>query len=449
MKTYLKGFNSKADSVISELMTIEDALSHKAGMSGLDALWLGADSYMPLKRNMAVSIANLLPIQQSFRSGFVYNNSLYSLAGVAVEAMASDTRSTTWEALMREKILEPLGLSKTFSTTAEACQQDNCAVPYMATPDGDPSSISYPEYSEQSFGSPAVGIWSCLEDMLKWAGALLADYQTTVQLQSSPDTTSPSLKNIKKLFGPHTILDKQSVYEQSYGLGVFRQMTPAQLGYIAGNRFYLGDKMPLLGTSSPHILSISHSGNVPGFTTSFYLFPDQQSAIVVLGNAISLGDTPDMVAQQLTQSVLDLKPRVDLVAAAQQCTVEYVTWFQSMRQRWKDEQELGTPSIVSEELVGVYTLVDIDYEIFVEEDENGKLWLLLNNVESQRFKLEHYHYNVFSYLPDTYDEYLSRCLISWWELKMFFLSFKQDANGHVVAVEWAVDGVTPIAIEKR
>lgn len=274
--------------------------------------------------------------------------------------------------------------------------------------------------------------------------------KTTVQLQSSPDTASPSFKNVNKLFGPHTILDKQSVYEQSYGLGVFRQMTPAQLGYIAGNRFYLGDKMPLLGTSSPHILSISHSGNVPGFTTSFYLFPDQQSAIVVLGMAISLGDTPELVAQQLTQSVLDLKPRVDLVAAAQKCTVEYVTWFQSMRQRWKDEQGLSTSSIVSEELVGVYALVDIDYGIFVEE-KDGKLWILLNNVESQRFKLEHYHYHVFSLFSCLirYDEYLSRCLISWWELKMFLLSFKQDADGHVVAVEWAVDGVTPIAFEKK
>ena len=318
----------------------------------------------------------------------------------------------------------------------------------MAKPDGDPSSVSYPEYSEQSFGSPAVGIWSCLEDMLKWAGALLAGYQTTVQLQSSSDESSSPFKSIKRLFGPHTILDKQSVYEQSYGHGIFRQMTPAQLGYIAGNRFYLGDKMPLLGTSSPHILSLSHSGNVPGFTTSFYLFPDQQSAIVVLGNAISLGDTPDMIAQQLTQNVLDLKPTVDLVAAAHHCTVEYVNWFQAMRQRWKDEQELGTPSIVSEELVGVYTLLDIGYEIFVEKDEDGKLWILLNNIESQRFKLEHYHYNVFSYLPDTYDEYLSRCLISWWELKMFFLTFKQDTDGHVVAVEWAVDGVTPLAFEK-
>ncbi|KAK4232189.1 beta-lactamase/transpeptidase-like protein [Podospora fimiseda] len=424
IKNHLPNFKTKWDPLVGERMTIADALSHRTGVSGLDALWLEADAHMPLQRSSAVAIANMLPVQAPFRTGYVYNNSLYGLAGSVTEVMAGGAPTHTWEALMRERLLGPLSLKRTFPTTAEATSDGNCSIPYMALPgDRVPAQISYPLYDQDNFGSPAVGMWSCLSDMIQWSKHLIQAYKATLP-------SSPVLGHIAKLFGPHTILNNKTHFEQYYGLGVFRQLTPAELGI------------------HPTSLQSRILATKPGYNSSFYLFPEKETAIVVLGNAIALGDGPDWIAQYLTQAVFDLEPHADLASAADQCTVEYVRWFDRLRQGVIDNQEHGTPQPAASEVIGTYVLECVDYRVIVEEDSDGKLWASLNDVESQRFLLHHYHHDIFSYMPETYDEYLSRCLISWWEPKMLLLDFKRGPDNKVKAVAWAVDGITPIEFNK-
>lgn len=81
----------------------------------------------------------------------------------------------------------------------------------------------------------------------------------------------------------------------------------------------MGDNIRLLpqsellqiGKGAESRLAMYHQGATVGYFTSFYLFPETHSAIVVLTNTIALGDGADCIAQPLTQTLLDDKERID------------------------------------------------------------------------------------------------------------------------------------------
>lgn len=69
-----------------------------------------------------------LPEIKPFRDTFVYNNYIYMLLGHVAEKLGGDK----WEALLKSKLLEPLGMSRTRVLHSPAdLQAGNVAQPYI------------------------------------------------------------------------------------------------------------------------------------------------------------------------------------------------------------------------------------------------------------------------------------------------------------------------------
>ena len=64
--------------------------------------------------------------EKAFRQGFLYNNFMYTLAGYLAERMVP---GKTYEQLIREKILTPLGMTSTIFIP-EVTNWDNVATSY-------------------------------------------------------------------------------------------------------------------------------------------------------------------------------------------------------------------------------------------------------------------------------------------------------------------------------
>ena len=90
---------------------VRDLLSHTSGLTGTDLLWvLGT-----LTREEVIRAAGRAKPTAKLREKFQYQNVMYSAAGEA----AGRAQGTTWEAVVSNQILRPLGMKATALTVAE------------------------------------------------------------------------------------------------------------------------------------------------------------------------------------------------------------------------------------------------------------------------------------------------------------------------------------------
>src|SRR4051812_16532835 len=101
-----------ADPYVTREITIRDLLTHRAGLGNGDVLWYGtdADGAEILRR------ARFIPSAYSMRAGFIYQNVMYGIAGQVVGAVSG----MTWAEFLKKRIFEPLGMTRTVPTLAEA-----------------------------------------------------------------------------------------------------------------------------------------------------------------------------------------------------------------------------------------------------------------------------------------------------------------------------------------
>jgi hypothetical protein len=141
-------------------------------------------------------------------------------------------RSATWEAVLRGRILEPLGLSETAVTPGE-----DAAVGYLVDAYSD---HARPEPAED-FGavSPAAQLWSSAADLARWA-AFLAD-------PAAVDPTGAVLlpATLDEMRWPLTMTD-ETLWTAGFGLGLI--LVPQ------GNR----------------VVHVGHDGAMPGFIAGVY-----------------------------------------------------------------------------------------------------------------------------------------------------------------------------------
>ena len=81
---------------------------------------------------------------------------------------------------------------------------------------------------------------------------------------------------------------------------------------ISTNNGLLGEQ-PVNGKEAASKLIIAHYGSMSGSFAGVNLFPETESAIVVLTNTTPLCDLNDWMTQSLTQTLFDFPEKVDLV----------------------------------------------------------------------------------------------------------------------------------------
>ncbi|MGH9201928.1 MAG: serine hydrolase domain-containing protein, partial [Vicinamibacterales bacterium] len=101
VREYLSDFQLH-DAVATERMTPRDLVTHRSGLPRHDMVWYGGS----LSRQQMYERLRHLEFSRDFRAQYQYNNLMFMTAGV----LAGKVAGSTWEELIRRRILDPLGM---------------------------------------------------------------------------------------------------------------------------------------------------------------------------------------------------------------------------------------------------------------------------------------------------------------------------------------------------
>jgi CubicO group peptidase (beta-lactamase class C family) len=212
-------------------VTVRQLLSHQGGLAtewpeSLDAFGDGDDALSRLAQR------DPEPLPVGPGELFAYSNAGYWLVGAAIAAAAR----TTFEAAMKQRVLEPLDLGATGFEPANGVPGHDQVVP--GADDHRSAEEAYPRVRR-----PSGGLWSNVEDLLRFAAHHLG----------GPGPLTPA--SIAELQRP--CVDGPGF---RYGLGWFV-------------------------TRRGGLAAVEHMGSVSGYQSLLLLVPDEQLAFAALSNS--------------------------------------------------------------------------------------------------------------------------------------------------------------------
>lgn len=267
-----------SDPYVTREMRVRDLLVHRSGLAlGAGDLLTWPDGTASPEEVMAA--LRYLPLSRGFRSGFLYDNALYSVAGLLVARLSG----TPWHAFVQSRIFDPLGMDSC-SADPRHPRSENLAARHART--GAAATPRLLDYAPAQ-PDPAGSIGCSVRDMAKWAQfnldggvagngrRLLSEAQFREMMTGVTPMRPQGMQ--RRLGGTHFAL-----YGLGWGLSDFR------------------------GT-----LLAEHSGSAPGGTAQIILAPERRAAAIVLVN-----DTAPaaMLAWQLIDRALSGPAAADWIA---------------------------------------------------------------------------------------------------------------------------------------
>jgi CubicO group peptidase (beta-lactamase class C family) len=349
-----------SDPYVTRELTLRDLLSHRSGLGlgGGDLLWYRS-TYPP--REVLTRIGALAPAS-SFRTTYAYQNIPFLAAGEVIPAVTG----TQWDAFVRQRILQPLGMTSTLLFARDLPQAGDVAMPHSRFQ----GPLRVVSRDNMDNAAPAGSLVSNVADLTRWM---------IVQLDSGrvagSDRRLWSAQRTREMWSGQTILP---IGAPQPGLEAY---TPefSQYGLGWSLRDYRGHKV------------VTHTGGLAGMTSRTLLVPDQKLGIVILTNAETSAHTA------LGWWIMDRflgAPQTDWTAAfAAQARRGEERAAEAERQAAAARARNTRPSLPLARYAGPYT--DPLYGDASLAVENGKLVLRFSHSPSLTADLEHWHYDTF------------------------------------------------------
>ena len=447
VKAYRPDFETVHDPEVSKRATLLDMLSHGTGLNPLDHAFLGFYDEFWTSLKDQVKVAGNLPVCYDFRTQWLYNNTMIGVAGDVIATVMDQP----WAKVLQERILGPLGMTRSFTGANDYPADGNVARGYSVLDDDSLLPLAQSALSTGDFHESAGSLKSSVRDMLTWARAVMeAEVYEANQSEGAKDVNSNPLRQMTMIRSVHRPVTLDGGHENSYGLCWLRHMLPTSgLGPISANRPLLSD-FPVINKDGPPRLAISHSGEFNGFLTAFYTFPETCSAVIAIANCSpGRGDPSDLAAQALIQELFQMAPRIDFPAYAASAARNakdvwpaFVKEFEANRHPNTNpgplEDYIGT--YVNEDFcmtIDVYPLPDHDREHDRADPE--LLGFTVNKLERQSAKLSHYHYDTWTFAPHSRDDALRKGMESFMSLPLILLSFIRNDQG-ISSLAWDLQG---------
>lgn len=245
VKEYIPGFEL-ADSLAGDRIALRDLAVHRSGLPRNDfAIMFNPE----LTRSRVVEQLDTLQPNVDFRTTWQYNNLGYVVAGYAAEQVTGET----WEQLVQERILTPLGMTDTSLSVAGLQATSDHALAYLS---GSGSVPQLTEFWQLGASAPCGAINSSVLDMAEWLKFQLNNGKVGEQQLLSA-------YQLAQMHSPQMLITSTvsdgPVQFSSYGLGWMVES-------------YRGSYL------------VHHGGNVIGQTAEVALFPAENSGVVVLSN---------------------------------------------------------------------------------------------------------------------------------------------------------------------
>lgn len=356
--TYLPNFRL-ADPYATREVTVRDLLTHRAGLGNADLLWAGGD-YTPAE--VVRRVGTLAPAY-SLRSGFIYQNVMYAVAGDVVQAASG----MPWDAFLRARLFVPLGMTATEATLAALKEKPNVAAPHAEIDD----TIRVIENRTVDPVAPAGAVWSSVGDMARWmrfvldsgrvGGKRLLSAAAYREILSPQVVAPPAMYPTMRVVRPHFF---------TYGLGWFLHD-------------YAGEAVAM------------HTGSIDGMSAIIGLLPDRRVGVYVLANL----DHAEL-RHALMYRVFDAyRSGGDDAGRVRDWSAELLTLYGRLHtealaaeRRQEQRRVAGTrPSLPLARYVGTYA--NSTFGDVVVRARDGVLHLVFGH--GYAGPLEHWHYDTF------------------------------------------------------
>lgn len=415
--------------------TLIDFLSMKSGLESYN-IWCQSNNHIIFPKSESLNILNNMRATAELRARFNYNNWGYELASNAL----TDAVEQNWDSYLHERIFQPLGLRRTDAFGGERRERyENRAEVYMALDDGTPVHIPGTKMSGSTLMGAAGGVMSCVKDLLVLYSAMITamNHQFTT---GNTETPNSPFKQLNTTMSAHTQLPGPSFRESSYGLGWLRTELPNQMCKISPNYELLGEA-PIVGEGAPSKLVIAHYGSIPGIYTGVNLFPETESAIVVLTNSTPICDISDWLTQLMTQTLFDFPRKNDYVDWVKRTRDAELGWHAKVVAELEARKEPNTSPRPLKDYVGIYVNALETFKIAILEAEGG-LKLAFQARSDEQYNLQHHEYDTFSWLQ-TRNEFARRGRPVLQPASYFLLRFETNGGGAIESLRWSYDSAMP------
>lgn len=344
---------SFGDPYLDANVTLRDLLTHRVALQAANGMprFSSYDEAEVLRR------VRYLKPQGQFRADFVYSNLMYTVAG----AMAEKVTGKKWDALVRERLLKPLGMNDTNAT-------EDVSVPNSASPHAVIDDVQQPvkAYYWKTM-APAAAIASTARDMARWLQFQLGD-------GSWEGKRIISTASMEEMHSPQFIIRTTAAMRAARGVDYFA-------GYGLGWQVFDYKGRPMFW----------HSGNGDGFPSYMAILPKQKLGVIVMTNTWVMPFLHGALAGRILDTFLGLetKDSVGETIAADKTTRERNA--KALADMEKERVRNTKPSVALAEYAGTYNdPLFGDMTVTTEGDH-----LLLQFAGGEKADLLHWHYDTF------------------------------------------------------
>lgn len=356
---YLPGWQL-ADPWVTREITIRDLVAHRVGLDRADFIWGGTD----FTREDILRRQRYIGTSASFRLKFGYNNHMFLAAGTIVERLSGKG----WDAFVRERIFDPLGMHRSNSSTKGFGSDPNVATPHARVGD---SAVAIPWHNIDNI-APAGSINSSAREMAEWVRFQLANGKWRGQQLVSE-------RNMDEMHSPQTVIPIEPWFSSLSPVN--HQMVPGTHFFLYGLGWFLQDYK---GRKV-----VQHGGSIDGMRALVGLLPEERLGLVVLTNL-----NPSSVDEAIMFRVFDEY----LGGTKRDWSRDMLAEFKAAVRRGDDAARaaMGTrtpntsPSLALASYAGTYA--DSAFGEVKVQEENGKLVLRAGTTSAD---LEHWHYDTF------------------------------------------------------
>lgn len=440
-----KSFSHQNEQVKNDL-TVRDLLSHRSGLSGFNSMSMAfqGDGEMLLEKDQLFKVFAGLPQDAPLRSSWVYLLWGYSMVG----AIIAEVSGQTLDEYLKTSVLKPLGMGSTSVRPSELEKTGNLAKAYGALSNAEPFELPHRQLYEETFFEASGGLYSNIEDMLKWSKEVLGQLDETIprneprgQLASLVETTSSQIP-----------VDNPNLRESSYGMGWIRAQLPNVVGLVGDARdiWESRDDNPIFSVGPGSKIMIYHQGASVGYYSCMLLFPETGSAVVVLTNTAALGDAADWVARAVAEALFLEPSPTDYQALAQRYKDDHLQKYADMQSQITAERDNSTKPGDLSPYKGRYHHERLQYFIDIDlaSPEHGSdLVLRFQGHELQTYQLRHHHHEVFEWSL-LRDEAVKRGRYHWWDPAFFQMRFEAMNSGKFMKLVWTIDSDPQVGKEE-
>lgn len=462
---YLPDFQTQHGTAFDDRAVLGDLLSHCTGLAAVPLAIRGKYGAVIANTNDIPQVFNNLAPVAPAGAEWRYNEWPYALAAHLIDEVSDHG----W-AFCVDNVIGRLGYPRTYISHHV---DGNCAQPCHMMDDGTLVAIDA-AYTDHGQGLRGSGyIRTCVNDMLSWCSLIAAascmkypkDKGTPLAIfpvssrHENTLTRERLLKAVQDIQQPLFRFSSVPGKMQAYGMGLYNFTLPTKFINTVSNKDSMVMHNYIMGVDSPRRKVIGNTSDLGSYTSTYWVFPETDSAVVVLSNGDSAnGDATNIIAQLLTQALFNLETPIDYLAVAELASSQAIVQWQTTLEAWTGRRRSDVRARPLSAYAGDYTSPELQMTLSIKTtlgsnrangdtgrihaNDIGRMRMCINGLKEQVFDLYSYYGDNWTFLPSSRDECLRKgygqYIESW---KSFIIKFDdfREGNENFEVMKWILD----------